>query len=186
LGVKSGKKAGDAGPADAGAGRPCPKKEQRPSLGRRRRASAQAIGWLLGRIRGHGDHAPQDRATHDSDDVRKGAEMPIPITTKVDFVNRVKTAAIDQLLIIHGDSSSRSSINRYNVIALAAAGDANKALQVCTVNIDALPLDPADAATYQLGPHVICCTTITEGIVMERVINPFEPTLRQMVLNILG
>jgi hypothetical protein len=112
--------------------------------------------------------------------------MPIPITTKVDFVNRVKTSAIDQLLIIHGDSSSRSSINRYNVIALAAAGDANKALQVCTVNIDALPLDPADAATYQLGPHVICCTTITEGIVMERVINPFEPTLRQMVLNILG
>jgi hypothetical protein len=99
----------------------------------------------------------------------------------------VKTSAIDQLLIIHGDSSSRSSINRYNVIALAAAGDANKALQVCTVNIDALPLDPADAATYQLGPHVICCTTITEGIVMKRVINPFEPIrLRQMVLNILA
>jgi len=112
--------------------------------------------------------------------------MPIPITTKVDFINRVKTSPIDQLLIIHGDSSSRSSINRYNVIALAAAGDANKALQVCTVNVDALPLDPADAATYQLGPHVICCTTITDGVVMERVINPFEPTLRQMVLNILG
>ena len=112
--------------------------------------------------------------------------MPIPITTKVDFVNRVKASATDQLLIIHRDSSSRSSINRYNVIALAAAGDANKALQVCTVNIDAVPLDPGDAATYQLGPHVICCTTITDGIVMERVINPFEPTLRQMVLNILG
>jgi hypothetical protein len=155
-------------------------------LGRRRRAPAPAIELPLARIQSHGDQAAEDRARHDSEVGRKGAKMPIPITTKVDFVNRVKTAAIDQLLIIHGDSSSRSSINRYNVIALAAAGDANKALQVCTVNIDALPLDAADAATYQLGPHVICCTTITEGIVMERVINPFEPTLRQMVLNILG
>ena len=112
--------------------------------------------------------------------------MPIPIATKADFVNRVKTPAIDQLLIFHGNNSSSSTIKRYNVIALAAAGDANKALQVCTVNIDALPLDPADAATYQLGPNVICCTTINDGVVMERVSNPFEPTLRQMVLNILG
>jgi hypothetical protein len=112
--------------------------------------------------------------------------MPIPITTKADFVTRVKTPAIDQLLILYGNSSSGSTINRYNVIALAAAGDANKALQVCTVNIDALPLDPADAVAYQLGPNVICCTTISDGVVMERAINPFEPTVRQMVLNILG
>jgi hypothetical protein len=112
--------------------------------------------------------------------------MPIVITSAVDFGNRVKTPTIDQLVIFHGNNSSAAMINRYNVIALAAAVDAKKPLQVCTVNIDKLQLSNPDVLAYQLGTDVVCCTTINDGVVMERVINPFETTLRQMVLNILS
>jgi hypothetical protein len=111
--------------------------------------------------------------------------MPISISSKKEFEDRIKNEKKDQVLIFHGNSSSLNRINRYNVIALATAVEKNKLIEVFTVNLDQVSLNPVDATTYQNGNEVICCTTVNEGVVMEKQVNPFETTLRMMVLNIL-
>ena len=111
--------------------------------------------------------------------------MAVKITSESDFKTKVKDANKDQLLIFHSNNSNPVSINRYNIVALSTAIKVNKSIEVFTINLDQVSLDPQDASTYQMGNQAICCTTINDGIVMEKQVNPFETTLRQMVLNIL-
>jgi len=59
-------------------------------------------------------------------------------------------------------------------------------IDVFAINIDQLTLKLEDVDIYQMDVEVICCTSVNDGVVMEKLINPFETTLRTMVLNILG
>lgn len=113
--------------------------------------------------------------------------MPTEITDKAQFEEKVKKAKKDQLLIFYSDNSDRRRVHRYNLIAKEEADNRGKgkAIEVYAINLSMVTLDIEDIRRYQWNNEVICCVTINEGEVMEKMVNPFEPTLRQMVRNIL-
>ena len=105
------------------------------------------------------------------------------INSRKDFVDKVKNVKKDQLLIFHGNNSNPARVYHYYIVALRAADE--RPIAIYSVNIDRVNLSDGDAAKYMCGKNVICCTTVNDGVVMEKMVNPFEPTLRQMVCNIL-
>lgn len=107
------------------------------------------------------------------------------ITDRTEFERKVKNAKKDQLLIFYSDNSDRRRVHRYNLIAKEEAEKKRKAIEVYAINLNLVTLEPEDVRRYQWNNEAICCTTINEGEVMEKQVNPFEPTLRQMVRNIL-
>jgi hypothetical protein len=111
--------------------------------------------------------------------------MPEDIINQKDFEQKVKKNKIDQLLIFYGDNSDCRLLNRYSIVALSVAQELQKQIKVYRINLDHVQLSSEDEEEYQSGNRVICCTTINEGVVMEKQVNPFETTLRQMVRNIL-
>lgn len=111
--------------------------------------------------------------------------MPEEIVSQQDFKKKVKDLIKDQLLIFYGDNSDCRLVNRYSIIALSVAHELQKPITVYKINLDHVDLSPEDKTTFQVGNCVICCTTINEGILMEKQVDPFETTLRQMVRNIL-
>lgn len=103
-----------------------------------------------------------------------------------EFKEKVKDNEKDQLLIFFSDQSSASRVNEYRIVALRAAVTAGQPLDVHRINIDTCQLTASDKKKYMQGNQVICCTTINDGIVMEKIINPLEYTLQHMVLAILA
>lgn len=107
------------------------------------------------------------------------------ITDAQQFESKVKKASLDQLLIFHSPGSDPARVNRYRIIALATAVEARRDVEVLTVDIEACQLADEDVLAYQMGDSVICCTTINDGVIMEKALNPFERTVECMVMNIL-
>lgn len=105
------------------------------------------------------------------------------INSATDFANKVKKVKKDQLLIFHGNNTNAARVNQYYIVALRAAD--KRPIEIYSVNIDSANLSDEDESKYMCGKNVICCTTVNDGVVMEKMINPFESTLRQMVCNIL-
>ena len=97
----------------------------------------------------------------------------------------MKKAKKEQALIFYGKNSDPRFVCRYSLIALEEAYKKRKPIEVYTINIDKVPLNNSDAEIYHWHNEVICCATLNEGLVMEKQVNPFEPTFRQMVRNIL-
>ena len=99
------------------------------------------------------------------------------------FDEKIKKVKKDQLLIFHGNNSNPARVNQYYIVALRAAD--KRPIEIYSVNIDSVNLTNGDASKYTDGKNVICCTTVNDGVVMEKMVNPFETTLKQMVHNIL-
>jgi len=107
------------------------------------------------------------------------------IVSKQEFKKLVKEVIEDQLLIFYDNNSDFRLVNRYTIIALSVANELQKPITLYKINLNNIKLIPEDKEKYQMGNNTICCTTINDGIIMEKQINPFETTLRQMVRNIL-
>lgn len=107
------------------------------------------------------------------------------ITSLDEFEQKVKNSDKDQLLIFYSNQSNASRVNGYRIIGLKAAVSAGQPIEVYRINIQTCPLSSEDKKKYMIGNQVICCTTINDGTVMEKIVEPLEFTLRHMILAIL-
>lgn len=107
------------------------------------------------------------------------------ITSSAEFEQKIKNSNNDQLLLFYNNQSNASRVNGYRIVGLKAAVSAGHPIEVYRINIQTCQLSSADKKKYLLGNQVICCTTINDGIVMEKIVDPLEFTLRHMVLAIL-
>jgi len=107
------------------------------------------------------------------------------IVSQQEFKKLVKEVAEDQLLIFYDDNSDRRLVNRYKIIALSVANELQRPITIFQINLNNIQLTAEDKEEYQVGNNTICCTTINDGVLMEKQVNPFETTARQMVRNIL-
>ena len=104
------------------------------------------------------------------------------INSRTDFANKIKKVKKDQLLIFHGNNSNFDRMNRYYNVARQVAD--KRSIEIYSVNIDSANLSEEDESKYMCGKDVICCTTVNDGVVKEKKVNPRNAKLKQMVSNI--
>lgn len=112
--------------------------------------------------------------------------MPSTPLTSSSFREHVLERAVNQLLVFHAPESPASRIQRYCTIAISTAAGIGHSLEVFTVDVGRVTLHSDIVSMYQLGRHTITCTTVSEGVVLEKMTDPFDTTLQQMVRNIYG